>query len=208
MVVQEAFGVNAHIRDVADRFAQAGYRAVAPHLFYRTGDPEHPYDNFEAVLPHMQALSGRGISDDLEATFGYLTDAGFESDRVGIVGFCMGGSVAFYAATQFPLGAAVTFYGGGITEGRMGMPALVDVAAHLKCPWLGLFGDQDPSIPVDHVEALRQAVAKAPVSTEIVRYPEAGHGFHCDERPANYHAQSATDAWQRTLSWFQDHLGR
>jgi carboxymethylenebutenolidase len=79
-------------------------------------------------------------------------------------------------------------------------------AATLKAPWLGLFGDQDPSIPVEHVEQLRAALKDAPVETEIVRYPEAGHGFHSEPRPASYHAESAADAWTRTLDWFGRHL--
>lgn len=206
IVIQEAFGVTAHIREVADRFAAEGYRAVAPHLFYRTGDPDLAYDDFERVRPHMQALSGAGIVDDLDATLAYLAEGGFEGRRIGIVGFCMGGSVALFAATRLEFGASVTFYGGGVAEGRMGMPPLLEVARDLRCPWLGLFGDQDPSIPVDQVEALKQVVAHASVDTEIVRYPEAGHGFHCDARPANYHPESASDAWQRCLSWFGRYL--
>jgi carboxymethylenebutenolidase len=206
IVIQEAFGVTGHIREVADRFAAEGYRAVAPHLFYRTGDPELPYDDFQQVMPHMQALTAAGITDDLTATLGFLGDAGFPAAKVGIVGFCMGGTVALIAATRFDLGGAVTFYGGGVAEGRFGAPPLLDIAPDLRCPWLGLFGDKDQSIPVEQVEALRQAAEKAPVPTEVVRYPDAGHGFHCDERPANYHEQSAKDAWRRTLDWLGRHL--
>jgi len=206
VVLQEAFGVNSHIRDVADRFAKAGYRAVAPHLFHRTGDPELSYADLSQALPHMQALSEKGLLADLRGAVSHLAGAGIPEDRVGVVGFCMGGSVAFLAATCLDLGAAVTFYGGGIVEGRMGFPPLLELAPAIRCPWLGLFGDKDPTIPVEHVEALREAVAKAPVPTQIVRYPEAGHGFHCDARPANYHGPSAKDAWQRTLDWLGHYL--
>ncbi|MHB8452253.1 MAG: dienelactone hydrolase family protein, partial [Mycobacteriales bacterium] len=94
-----------------------------------------------------------------------------------------------------------TFYGGGVSAGRFGLPSLVDMAPGLKTPWLGLYGDLDQGIPVEQVESLRDAIAKAPVPTEIVRYPEAGHGFHCDARDS-YHQPSAGDAWQRTLDWF------
>ena len=205
VVIQEAFGVNSHIEDVTRRFAAAGYRAVAPHLFHRTGDPVLDYANFDKVMPHMQALTEAGLAADLEATFGHLADAGFEPSRVGIVGFCMGGTVSFLAAVRHALGAAVTFYGGGVGEGRFGMPPLVEMAPGLKTPWLGLYGDLDQGIPVEQVEQLRQAVAKAPVPTEIVRYPEAGHGFHCDARDS-YHQASATDAWQRTLDFFERYL--
>ena len=204
VVIQEAFGVNNHIEDVTRRFAAAGYRAVAPHLFHRTGDPMLDYGNFQHVMPHMQALSEAGLTTDLGATFDYLGAAGFELPRVGVVGFCMGGSVAFLAAHQ-PIGAAVSFYGGGVVEGRFGMPSLQDLAPRLRAPWLGLYGDLDQSIPVEHVELLREATAKASMPTEIVRYPDAGHGFHCDARDS-YHESSATDAWGRTLEWFGRYL--
>lgn len=206
IVIQEAFGVNSHIEDVTRRFAAAGYRAVTPHLFHRSGDPKLPYDDLNQVMPHMKALSDQGIGDDLDATLAYLSGAGFDPDRVGIVGFCMGGTVAFHTAVRYHLGAAVSFYGGGVAEGRFGYPAQIDDAPRLQTPWLGLFGDRDKGIPVEDVEKLRSASASAPVPTEIVRYPEAEHGFHCDARPS-YHDQSATDAWSRTLDWFGRYLG-
>ncbi|MHB8341157.1 MAG: dienelactone hydrolase family protein, partial [Mycobacteriales bacterium] len=131
----------------------------------------------------------------------HLAAAGFGPQRTCIVGFCMGGTVSFLAAARYQLGAAVTFYGGGVSAGRFGLPSLVDMAPGLKTPWLGLYGDLDQGIPVEQVESLRDAIAKAPVPTEIVRYPEAGHGFHCDARDS-YHQPSAGDAWQRTLDWF------
>jgi carboxymethylenebutenolidase len=206
VVIQEAFGVNAHIEDVSRRFALAGYRAVAPHLFHRTGDPSLSYADLEAIRPHMQALTAAGITTDLTAALNYLTDDGFPSRRVGMVGFCMGGSITMYGASQFDLGAAVTFYGGGVAEGRFGLPPLIDLAPALRAPWLGLFGDLDAGIPVDQVEALRTAAEPAPVPTDVVRYPDAGHGFHCDARTQSYHEPSAKDAWRRTLDWFARYL--
>ncbi len=205
VVVQEAFGVNDHIEDVTRRFAAEGYRAVAPHLFYRTGDPRLPYDDFDQVRPHLAGLTAGGLADDLDATIGYLADAGFAGSRVGIVGFCMGGSVTLYAATRQRLGAAVSFYGGGVAEGRFGLPPLVELAPSLQAPWLGLYGDQDQSIPVDQAEALRAAASRADVPTELVRYPDAGHGFHCDAR-GSYHEPSARDAWSRATAWLADHV--
>jgi carboxymethylenebutenolidase len=207
IVLQEAFGVNDHIEDVTRRFAQAGYRSVAPHLFHRSGDPALDYGNFEKIMPHMQALSEAGLLEDLDVTLDYLAGAGFVASRVGVVGFCMGGSVTFLAAARRALGAAVTFYGGGVGEGRFGMPPLVDLAPGLKTPWLGLFGDEDQGIPVDQVESLRTAAATASVPTEIVRYAGAAHGFHCDARPDSYHEASAKDGFRRTLDWFENYLG-
>jgi carboxymethylenebutenolidase len=157
-------------------------------------------------MPHMEALTEAGLIADLEASFNYLSDAGYEPSQIGVVGFCMGGTAAFLAAARYPLGAAVTFYGGGVAEGRFGMPSLLGLAPDLQTPWLGLFGDLDQGIPVDQVESLRESTAKASVPSEIVRYAEAKHGFHCDRRDS-YHEASARDAWQRTLEWFERYLG-
>ncbi len=205
IVVQEAFGVNEHIESVCQRLATEGYRAVAPHLFHRSGDPILDYANIAAVMPHIQAVTQAGLSADLDATLNYLAAAGIAGAQTGVVGFCMGGTVAFVVAAQRTIGAAVTFYGGGVAEGRFGFPSLIDMAGELKTPWLGLFGDLDQGIPVDQVESLRAAVIEAPVPAEIVRYPEAGHGFHCDVRDS-YHQASALDAWSRSLSWFSRFL--
>jgi carboxymethylenebutenolidase len=205
VVVQEAFGVNDHIKDIAERFAAEGYRAVAPHFFHRSGDPQIPYEDFDKAVEHMAQLTEEGIVEDLNAAYDHLHNDGFEDDRIAIVGFCMGGTVAFLEAYQRSLGAAVTFYGGGIAEGRFGAPALKDIGDDLKTPWLGLYGAEDKGIPVEQVEMLREAVGSAPVETEIVIYPDAGHGFHCDARPA-YHEPSARDAWSRTLAWLDEHL--
>jgi carboxymethylenebutenolidase len=205
VVIQEAFGVNDHIKDVAQRFAAEGYEAVAPHLFHRSGDPVIPYEDFELAKQHIGQLTEEGIKEDLDLAYAHLAEHGYTEGRIAVVGFCMGGNVAFVEAAQRPLGAAVTFYGGGIAEGRFGAPALKDLAPELKTPWLGLYGDQDKGIPVEQVEQLREAAARSSVDTEIVRYPDAGHGFHCDARAA-YHEPSASDAWSRTLAWLDAHL--
>jgi carboxymethylenebutenolidase len=206
VVVQEAFGVNDHIKDIAQRFAAEGYRAVAPHLFHREGDPLIPYDDMETAKRYIGQLTEEGIAEDLEAAYAHLHDDGFDDSRIAVIGFCMGGTVTFVEAAKRPLGAAVTFYGGGIAAGRFGSPPLLELAPQLKTPWLGCYGDQDHGIPVEEVEQLRAAVSAAPVDAEIVRYPDAGHGFHCDARSA-YHEASARDAWSRTLAWLDEHLG-
>jgi carboxymethylenebutenolidase len=207
VVLQEAFGVNDHIQDICRRFAAEGYLTVAPHLFHRSGDPVIDYEDMQEVMGQIMALRADGMEADLDATFAHLAGAGFEMGRIGVVGFCLGGSVSFLAAARRPVGAAVSFYGGGIAEGRFGIPPLVELATQLECPWLGLFGDQDQTIRVDQVEALRVASSRAPVPTEVVRYPEADHGFHCDAR-SSYHEASAKDAWQRTLEWFARYVAR
>lgn len=208
VVIQEAFGLTPHIADVAARLARAGWHTVAPALFHRQGSPVIAYDDIASARPIMSTLTADGLTTDLTATFDHLEAAGFPAARVGVVGFCMGGSVTLYAGTLRRLGAAVTFYGGGVTTGRFGLPSLAELAPTLTSPWLGLFGDEDASIPVDEVELLRQAAATASIETAVVRYPGAGHGFHCDERPSHYHADAARDAWQRTLGWLDRHVAK
>lgn len=207
VVVQEAYGVNDHIEDVTRRFARAGWRAVAPALFHRQGgSPTVPYGDISAVMPYLGALSYEGLMVDLDATLAFLANGGQPVARTGIVGFCMGGSVATFAAAARPLGAAVSFYGGGLTRGRFGGPPLLEVAPRLQTPWLGLFGELDHGIPAEEVEAMRSAAKDAPAETEIVRYPDADHGFHCDGRPEVYNAAAARDAWARTLTWLETHI--
>ena len=179
IVIQEAFGVNDHIEDVTRRLAAQGYHAVAPHLFHRAGGGTAPYDDFSKVLPMFAGLDDRGLLADVDATLAHLRQAGGEDRRTG----------------------------GGIVTARFPQfPALVDRAPRLETPWLGLFGDEDESIPVEDVERLRSALAPAPVDWDIVRYPDAGHGFHCEARPAHYHREAAADGWSRTLAWFAKHL--
>jgi carboxymethylenebutenolidase len=206
VVIQEAFGVNDHIRATTDTWAQQGFHAVAPELFHRDGSPEIPYDRFDLVREPMTNLNRENITDDLHAALEYLAGLGFAREGIGIVGYCMGGTVALAAASLDLVGCAVTFYGGGVTTGRFGFPALVDLAPSLSSPWLGLYGDLDQSIPVDQVEQLAEAASSAPVETEVVRYPQAGHGFNCDQRPANYDATAAADATARALDFLTRNL--
>jgi len=209
VVIQEAFGVNRHIQSVVSRFADAGFHAVAPALFHRAGGGFiDDYDNidFNEVIALFEGVTDDTILIDVDAALEVVRTAGFTDDRIGTVGFCFGGRVTFLVAARRALGAAVGFYGGGIaSKGALPFAALIDEVPSLRTPWLGLFGDQDAGIPVEDVERLRDALRAAPVPTEVVRYPDAGHGFHCDVR-ADYHEASARDAWTRTLAWFEAHL--
>jgi carboxymethylenebutenolidase len=206
VVVHEAFGLTDYIADVCGRFAAAGWHAIAPDLYHRVGSPVLDYTDLPGATAAARTLTSMDILDDLDAGLKWLADTGTAVDRCAVVGFCLGGSVALAAAAHFPLGAAVTFYGGGIVEGRFGEQPGLELARRLQTPWLGLFGDQDARIPVDEVEALRVAAATAQVPTEVVRYPDAGHGFHCDARPSAYRQRAARDAWSRTLTWLEAHI--
>jgi DNA polymerase-4 len=206
IVVQEAWGVNAHIRDVAGRFVELGYRAVAPALFHRDGVTELPYGDWDLVKGHLENLHAAGIHADIASTLAYLRIQGYADTSIGIIGFCMGGSVVVPVAAEYALGAAATFYGSGVASGRFGSPSFIDLAPTFRTPWIGLFGDHDASIPVDDVEKLREAASQAAVPTSVVRYPDAGHAFHCDARPEAYHEASAKDAWAKATDWFARYL--
>jgi len=208
IVVHEAFGLNRHIESITRRLAGEGFHSVAPALFHRAGGGTAPYHDYSKVAPLIAGLSDEKILLDVDATRTHLHGAGWRDWQVAVVGFCMGGRISFLVAARRRLGAAVGFYGGGLVHPRSpAFPALVGEAPTLKTPWLGLFGDLDRHIPVEDVELLRKALEGAPVAAEVVRYPDAGHGFFCEERP-DYDPVAAADGWRRTLSWLDDHLGR
>jgi carboxymethylenebutenolidase len=201
IVIQEAFGVDAHIEEVCDRFAQEGWLAVAPHLFYRSGGGTISYDDSEGMYRHLGALSDVGTLDDIDATLALIEQRGIGAERVALVGFCLGGRVSFLVAGERALGATVGFYGGGIVHGRSETrPSLLGLAPTLKTPWLGVFGGEDQSIPAEELDVLEGALSSAPVETHVVRYPEAGHAFFNDHK-SGYAAEASADAWDRTLAW-------
>jgi carboxymethylenebutenolidase len=205
IVVQEAYGVNAHIAAVTRKLAGQGYLAVAPHLYHRAGDLTP--DTFAAARPLLTGLTGDEMAGDLTAALEFLLGAGVDDDRIGIVGFCMGGTVALWAAATLPVAAAVTFYGAGITKPRWpGVPAGLESAASLRAPWLGLYGDADTSISTEEVEALRSTLGSSGVAAQIVRYPGAGHAFATDPASPHHVPEAAADAWNRALGWFDAHL--
>src|SRR6266404_2234881 len=186
VVVQEIFGVNHHIRSVCDRFAGLGYAAVAPALFDRfVRDFESGYSPEEVAnaRTYLSSIDWPALVRDTEAAVKALRPVG----PIAVVGFCMGGSIAFLAATQIDgLAASVCFYGGQIAKFADDKP---------RCPVQMHFGEKDDHIPMKDVEAIR---AKRP-DCEVRVYP-AGHGFYCDERPS-FHAESAAIAWGRTLAF-------
>ncbi|CAB4789433.1 MAG: dienelactone hydrolase family protein [Actinobacteria bacterium] len=206
IVLQEGVGVNDHIREVTDRFAAAGYLAIAPELFHRDGSPEIAYDDFVSALTHMGNFTRAGLEGDIRDTVEHLGTLDIESPSIGIVGYCMGGTVATFVDTLGIVGAAVSFYGGGVTSGRFGLPSLVELAPEIKAPWLGLFGGLDKGIPMDQVDELEEAMADTEPVTEVVVYDKADHGFHCDDRNNVFNAEAAADAAARALEFFNEHL--
>jgi carboxymethylenebutenolidase len=192
-VIQEIFGVNQHIRKVTDGFAAEGYLALAPAIFDRVQrDFEIGYT--PADVETGRATRGKIQLDDLVADVRAAVKAlQAEGLKVGVVGYCLGGTLAWLSATRIDgVAAAVCYYGGGIAAAAAERP---------RCPVLIHWGETDASIPPDHWETVKKAHPTVPAHV----YP-AGHGFNCDER-GSYHAESATLARQRTLDFFRQHLG-
>lgn len=200
VVVQEVFGVTPWVLDVVRRFEAEGYAATAPALYHRLGATA--FEDLDEARPAMASLTGPGLLEDIDAAIDSL---GVRASRVAVVGFCMGGAVATFAGAMRELGAAVSFYGGGVTESRWdGVPPLVEIVPGLRTPWLGLYATRDEGIPVEHVDALEAAARLAPVPTRIERY-DAGHGFFNDTRPA-FSPEASAAAWPLVLSWLRQNL--
>jgi carboxymethylenebutenolidase len=189
VVIQEIFGVNHHIRSVCDRFAAEGYAAVAPALFDRqVKDFQSGYspEEIEKARKFVANPDWDAMLRDTAAAIAELKGMG----AVSIVGFCMGGTIAFLAAARLDgLTASVPYYGGRIVAFADEKP---------RCPTQMHFGEKDQSIPLSDVETIRQ---KRP-DCDIHVYKDAGHGFHCDER-GSYHEPSSRTAWERTLAWLK-----
>lgn len=192
VIIQEIFGVNQHIRGVADSYAAEGYLAIAPALFDRVeAGIELGYDKDDVT--EGRAIRGKITYDaalaDISAAMGFLAGAG----KVGVVGYCWGGSLAWLAATRLNPAAAVCYYGGNIHEFRNEQPS---------CPVMLHFGEEDGGIPMDQVKA----VAEAQPEAKLFTYPGAGHGFNCEMR-GSYHPESAGIARERTLAFLHRTLG-
>lgn len=198
IVLQEAFGVNSHIRNVTERFAEQGYVAIAPELFHRTGPGfEGSYTDFSSVQPHMKAVTPERAEADLHAAFDWLRNQKtVQADNICSVGYCMGGRVSFLANATLPVRAAASYYGGGIA------PTLLDRAANLHAPMLFFWGGLDKHIPPEQRNAVIDAVRNAGKTYANVEFSDADHGFNCDER-ASYQPRAARQAWALLLEFLK-----
>jgi len=206
IVNQEAFGVNAHIRDVTERFARQGYFAIAPELFHRTAVPgfEGRYDDFSGVSGHVRALTTEGLESDMNAAFDWLRANGVHAPApIAAVGFCMGGRVSFLAATILPLACGISFYGGGIAPNPQG-PGLLDRAVRVHAPMLFFWGGRDKHIGPDQVRAVVDAMRAAGKNFVNVEMSDADHAFFCDARPS-FHAVAAAESWALSLAFLHAH---
>lgn len=206
LVVSEIFGVHEYIADVCRRLAKEGYLAIAPELFARHGDPRKLSSIPDILSGIVAKVSDANVMSDLDACAAWAGKNGGDAAKLAITGFCWGGRVTWlYAAHNPQLKAAVAWYGrldGEVNERTPNYP--LDLAAQIKAPVLGLYGSADQGIPLDDVEAMKAAMAKAGGKSQLYVYDGAPHAFHADYRPS-YRKEPAEDGWKRLLAWFKTH---
>jgi len=206
IVVMEAFGLNAHIKNVAERVAREGYVAVAPDFFYRFGSPIVSYEDVPRAIGYVQRFDWSALMAEVGVVIHHLKSLPeVRADRLGVVGFCVGGTIAFLTACRHAsaIKAAVSFYGGGIGADTPTAP--INLADRLQCPVLCLFGETDKMIPMDQVRRIDETLKRLKKTAEVKVYKGAGHGFFCDDRPS-YDATAAQSAWEMTRSLFSKYL--
>ena len=197
VVCPDRRGITEAVWQLAAGLAGEGWLAVIPHLYHRDGVevvPDHWDSDGDAARWYIERLTARSVQADTDAAFRWLAQRGVTTDRLGVVGSGLGGAVALMVATQRDLGAAVTVCGIGVIQPVAAtLPALVDIAPELRCPWLGIYG-WDGGVPEAEVHKLRDAAHSAHVATDLVHCR-----FHTDQ-------SVAPEAWARTLNWFGSHL--
>jgi carboxymethylenebutenolidase len=199
VVLHEARGVTDAVRGLVGGLAGDGWLVVAPHLYHRDGADEVDGDAGQ-VQEQVDRLDGGQVMADTDTAFGWLADHDISADRMGIIGFDLGGSVALLVAAERTLGAAVTVAGETVASSPSSeLTSLVAAAKGLTCPWLGIYGEQDEGGTDPEIDRLRTAAASSEMATDVVVYPRKGYRFDDD-------LDAAADAWQRTLNWFDSHL--
>lgn len=209
IVYMEIFGVNAHIRDVAERVAREGYVALAPDFFHRT----HPgielgYDEagMGTGMKGLMALDADQMIADAQAALAFLRKQPNVTGKVGAMGFCIGGHMTYLTACETDIAAAASFYGGGIAapKGPGGKASTIGRTPKIRGKLLCLMGGKDALIPMEQVDAVRAALNAAGTRHEVHVY-DADHGFFCDAR-GTFHKPSADDAWAKVKALFAAEL--
>jgi carboxymethylenebutenolidase len=200
MVFPEIFGVNAHIRDVTNRYATLGFFALSPELFHRTAPPkwECSYTDFATAMPHMQAVKEQSLESDIKATYNWLKTNTQAMDNIACAGYCMGGRTSFLANSAVPLNAAISYYGGH-------MPGLLHRTSNLSAPMLLFWGELDSHIPAEHRNQVTTAMREAKKDYVDIVFSNADHGFFCDARQS-YQASAARLSWDIVQSFLNARL--
>jgi len=212
VVIHEAFGLVEHICDIARRFANIGYNAIAPDLYTRKGGPSDPSD-INTVFPVMFGLPDAQAVQDLEAAAAYLRGLPGATAKVGAIGFCSGGRhTLLFACSSNKVDAAVDCWGGFIhraTPDAETTPArpkpILDLVGQLHCPLFGVFGVEDQNPPVAMADELKSRAQRAGKDVTTKVYQNAGHAFLADYRPS-YREGPAQELWNDIVPFFQNHL--
>ena len=208
LVVQEIFGVHAHIADMCRRFAKAGYYAIAPELYFRQGDAKSYTEMPKLIAEVVAKVPDEQVMGDLDASVAFAKGEGkADTAKLGITGFCWGGRITWlYDAYNPAVKAGVAWYGRVVGDATPLTPKHpVDIAKNLNGPVLGLYGGADTGIPNDTVDKMRAALkdgSAAAKKSEIVTYPDTPHAFNADYRPS-YRKDQADDGWKRAIAWFK-----
>jgi carboxymethylenebutenolidase len=200
LVIHEVFGLNDHIKSIADRIAREGFNALAPNLFVRApAPPPTGSADMDAIRKAANSIPVEAAIKDMQAGLDYLKTIKNVRPRFASVGFCMGGGFSYQLATHTKdLDGAVIFYG----------RTPIELVPQVSCPLLGNFGALDQGIPPEKVKEFEDALQKAGKEADIKVYAGAKHGFFNDTRPEAYNAEAAADAWQRTLRFFGERLNK
>lgn len=209
IVLQEAFGVNSHIKNICKRFSSEGYIALAPELFHRNSKHlQIDYTDRGSIKPLMGSLTNEMLMEDVAATLKLLKDLpSADSNNVFTIGFCLGGFASLLASINFNLNGSISFYGAGVTRKREGIgytPFLKDFSK-IQNPVLLFFGSHDVSITAADIDEMRNCLEKHKKAYEIEIFPGSDHGFFCDERKT-YDPSAASKGWKKTLSWMKSLL--
>lgn len=209
IIIHEIYGSHEHFDDIACRLASHGYVGMAPDLFWKIGAPDFP--DRASFLRFRQEIDDPHLLASLDACLDYLQQQPFvRGDRIGTVGFCFGGAYALLESAHNPaIAACADFYGGmpDVEHSAKHPRTALEAARDIRQPFLGLFGEEDASIPVEKVHQLEGILRANGVPAEFHIYPEAGHAFFNDQRPT-YVKPAAEDAWARLLDFFGRYLKR
>lgn len=210
VVLQEIFGVNGHIRDITERFAQEGYVAIAPALYQRLApgfETGYTTEDIKIGKEYKAQTRAAELLGDIQGAIDYLrSQTPVQNNPIGSIGFCFGGHVAYLAATLPDIKATASFYGAGITTMTPGGgEPTITRTPEINGTLYGFFGMEDASIPAEEVDQIEAALEKNIINYRIFRYDGADHGFFCDQR-ASYNEKAATDAWANVLQLFREKL--
>ncbi len=194
IVIMEWWGIDPHIKDVTERFAREGYHAVAPDIYHGT---VIDYENREGAMEMTRSLDRDLAVKEIDAAIRHIKGQSSSNQKVGVIGYCMGGGLVLLTAiASNDVDAANVYYGGN--------PNPIELVEQIQCPILGLYAEHDeanrPAVP-----AMEEALTRYGKEHELIVYPDAPHAFFNDLRPS-YREEASKDAWQRTLTFFKQHL--